>query len=213
MPKPPVAPLPDSLLFRLALAAWLLATAAAAAAPRFDNATETTHRQVTWADFKGRLSGSAAEQAQISTAIQSLPLEVRATPVNKGYWVAAPQAVHFYATMNKALSGAGKGARTELLLAHEQGHFDLTEIMARRLSQRLAGVEAQGASAEEARANVMAKIDRAHRAAVAELAEAQALYDRETKHGVVRRKQRQWDRRIAVMLEEASKPQIELLDR
>ncbi|MEM7354274.1 MAG: DUF922 domain-containing protein [Acidobacteriota bacterium] len=196
------------------LANGVFASLAMAESPSFDHATETTYRRITWDDFRGRLSTSKAEQAQISTAIQSLPFEVEARPLNKGYWVAAPRTVCFFATMNKELSGAGKGARTKLLLSHEQGHFDLTEVVARRLSQRLAGVDAQGASAEEARASVLAKIDRVYRDAVEELGALQRRYDRETQHGVARRVQREWNEEIAAMLrpERTTSPEIELLD-
>ncbi len=178
---------------------------------RFDTDTETTHRQVTWDDFKGRLSRSKMEQAQISTAIHTAQFDLKVTQLNKGFWVATPLALEFYAAMSKVQSGAGRAARTDLLLAHEQGHFDLTEIMARRLGQKLIGVEGQGASAAKARSNVINKIERAHRETVDALHAWQAEYDRETQHGVHRRKQRAWSKKIDGILRNQPDPLL-LLD-
>ncbi len=194
---------------------WILLLAsspeAVAEKTRFDTATETTHRQVTWDDFKGRLTRSKTEQAQISTAIHTAPFDVKMTQLNKGFWVANPLALEFYAVMSKVRSGAGKAARTNQLLAHEQGHFDLTEIMARRLAQKLVGVEGQGASAKKARASVVARIERAHRETVDALHVWQAEYDRETNHGVHRRRQRQWSEKISSILRDTPGPLL-LLD-
>lgn len=172
--------------------------------PPFDNEKQASYRQVTWDDFRGKARRAGEEQARIATAIQAAPIDVKASMINKGYWVALPLSIRFYAAMDKSSSAVGRGGKTELLLAHEQGHFDLTEVMARRLGQRLAGVEGQGASAAKARANVMGKIQRAHDEAVEELRELQARYDRETYHGRSHLGQDEWAEKIAEMLREAS---------
>ena len=205
--------LPTLMLPSLCLAILVLGAPATALAEkiRFDTDTETTHRQITWDDFKGRLTRSKIEQAQISTAIHTAPFDVKMRQLNKGFWVAAPLALEFYAAMSKVQSGAGKAARTDQLLAHEQGHFDLTEIMARRLGQKLVGVEGQGASAAQARSNVISKIEQAHREAVDALHAWQAEYDRETQHGVHRRRQRVWSEKISELLRAAPDPLL-LLD-
>ncbi|MEM7585813.1 MAG: DUF922 domain-containing protein [Acidobacteriota bacterium] len=189
----------------------LAPTVAWAEKTRFDTPTETTHRQITWDDFKGRLTRTQVEQAQISTAIQTAPFEVKMTRLNKGFWVAAPLALEFYAAMSKVQSGAGKAARTDQLLAHEQGHFDLTEIMARRLGHKLVGVEAHGETSAQARAALIEKVERAHRVTVDELNAWQAEYDRATHHGVHRRQQRQWTKKINAWLSETVDP-LHLLD-
>ncbi len=174
--------------------------AASAEPPLFDTATETTYRQVTWEDFKGRPARRQLEQARISTAIQAVPLEIKVTLVDQGSWVAVPLAVEFYSAMSKVESSVGKGARTDQLLAHEQGHFDLTEIMPRRLNRRLVGLESQGASTKGARANLIKKIERAYDQAAEELSELQSSYDARTRHGIARQEQRQWSEKIAEML-------------
>ena len=190
----------------MAVVCGLAALSAIAEATWFDTETETTYRQVTWDDFKGRVKRGQFEQARISTAIQAAPLKIKVTPINKGFWVAAPLAVEFYAAMNKSESSVGRAARTDRLLAHEQGHFDLTEVIARRLNRRLATVESQGASVAGARKNVKKKIDLAYRQAAEELAELQASYDQETRHGLAAAAQRQWSEKIAGMLVAAGRP-------
>lgn len=192
----------------LGLATPGLATPGLAGPPPFDTGTETSYRRVTWDDFKGGLgsspSGRGIERAWISTAIHAVPFEVKVTSTRKGHWVASPISILFYSAMNKAESSAGQGARTDLLLAHEQGHFDLTEVVARRLNRRLDGVESRGATGEAALADVKQKIDRAYQQASAELAELQARYDEETWHGKKRVEQREWIVRIGEMLAETA---------
>ncbi len=166
----------------------------------------------------GKTRHGEGEQARISTAIQSDPFDLKVTLINRGspgggqaeqrpgggqtehLWLAVPLEIAFYATMDKRSSGAGKGARTELLLAHEQGHFDLTEIAARRLAGSLGGAFGQGTTGAEARTDALDKIQRAYDLAVSELEEQHARYDLETSHGQSARDQRDWNENIARML-------------
>lgn len=184
-------------------------------APRFDTEAETTHRRITWDDFLAEAPRSPgkrparrgdSEQARISTAIESDPFDLKVRLINRRspgggqteqLWVATPLDMTFYAVMDKQQSGVGRDARTELLLAHEQGHFDLTEIAARRLLESLAGIEGRGATGAEARTDALGKIQDAYERAVAELEEQQALYDLETSHGQSARRQRDWNQEIA----------------
>lgn len=179
---------------------------AGAQRPPFDHEGATTHRLIGWDDFRGKASRSDEEEARIVTAVEAAPLEVRTSRINKGYWVASPLAVEFYAAMDKRKSSVGRDARTDQLLAHEQGHFDLVETIARRLGRGLAGVEAEGMTAAKAQAAVLRKIEQAYAEAVAELGELQATYDRETGHGTDHHAQREWSEKIAAMLLDAPVP-------
>ncbi len=215
------------------MASWILLAATPASAratpdatapdtvPRFDTETETTHRLVTWDDFQAepsrpargrRIRPGEGEQARIATAIRSDPFDVKVRLINRGYWVAVPLGMTFYAAMDKRSSGAGGGARTDLLLAHEQGHFDLTEIAARQLVRSLGGVEGQGTTGSQARAAVLEKIQQAHDRAVLELEEQQARYDQETSHGQSARGQRDWNDQIARMLQGTARSLLPLGD-
>ena len=83
------------------------------------------------------------------------------------------------------------GQRDAQLLAHEQLHFDLTELAARRIRNRFE--EFKDACSEpggtEPLRRLVTEIDR-------ELQEEQRRYDRETANGVNAQAQDQWRRRI-----------------
>lgn len=77
-------------------------------------------------------------------------------------------------------------SKTDALLAHEQGHFDITGLDARRLMNDLAALRA--ANAEELQRLVTERIERSR-------TEAQAMsdrYDTETDHGRNADIQRRW---------------------
>ena len=81
------------------------------------------------------------------------------------------------------------------LLEHEQLHFDLAEVVARKIRTRVntfgnACTEAGGTDPIQ---EMVAQADR-------ELQEEQQRYDRETSHGLNARSQEQWKHRIRAML-------------
>lgn len=81
------------------------------------------------------------------------------------------------------------------LLDHEQLHFDIAEVVVRKIKARLAGFK--GACAEPGGTDA---IQRMVAEADLELQEEQQRYDRETGHGVNARAQEQWKRRILALL-------------
>jgi len=89
------------------------------------------------------------------------------------------------------------------ILDHEQGHFDLAEIAARRASRHFAGLIRDGKAVATGRDRRTAerKLDAEVKKAMGEiydsLNEAQKTYDQETRHGtafVAQRRHRQWQR-------------------
>lgn len=83
------------------------------------------------------------------------------------------------------------------VLRHEQTHFDITEVHARRMRQRFGTLSA-----------ACAKTDGELRALARQLVEAekemQRRYDRETNHGLVAPRQTAWSADVAGMLARAS---------
>jgi len=81
------------------------------------------------------------------------------------------------------------------LLEHEQLHFDLAELAARRIRKRFGDFRDACAEpgATEKIQSMVSEIDR-------ELQEEQTRYDRETGHGTNMRAQDQWKRRIRAQL-------------
>lgn len=85
--------------------------------------------------------------------------------------------------------------RTDYILAHEQGHFDITEIAARRLHQALQQYNFNRRSYRQ-------DINEIYRAIVNEKENLQAAYDEQSDHSRKRKLQYEWEEKIALMLEE-----------
>jgi hypothetical protein len=101
-------------------------------------------------------------------------------------------------------------AGSDDLLKHEQAHFDLTEAMAQKAQSDLralvetfpAEVDACGESAAKAKAKTvlaseLAKMKKSYSANKKSMIKKQAQYDKETRHGVVEKKQTEWEEKIS----------------
>jgi hypothetical protein len=85
--------------------------------------------------------------------------------------------------------------KTEYILAHEQAHFDITELHARKLYEALYNYEYKPASFKNDIAAIYERI-------VKEKEEMQEAYDGETDHSRKRRLQYDWLEKIDKMLSE-----------
>ena len=85
--------------------------------------------------------------------------------------------------------------KTDYILAHEQAHFDITELHARRLYEALHKYEFNAETFKKDIATIYEKI-------VAEKEAMQQAYDSETDHSRRRRAQYDWLDKIDVMLAE-----------
>ncbi len=83
--------------------------------------------------------------------------------------------------------------RTDYILAHEQGHFDITEIAARRLHQALQQYNFN-------RRTYRQDINEIYRTIVKEKEDLQATYDEASDHSRKRKMQYEWEEKIAMML-------------
>lgn len=77
------------------------------------------------------------------------------------------------------------------LLRHEQLHFDLTELAARKIRQQLDGLQ-KACATPGATAAIEKAIDGIER----EWLDEQAVYDKQTDHGTNLVRQRQWELRV-----------------
>jgi hypothetical protein len=95
------------------------------------------------------------------------------------------------------------------LLQHEQAHFDLTEAMAKKAEADLKDLigtfpaEAEGCGEKTAAANAkklltseLKKLKKSYAANKKLLKKKQAQYDKETKHGIIEKKQAAWEEKI-----------------
>jgi hypothetical protein len=83
--------------------------------------------------------------------------------------------------------------KTEYILAHEQGHFDITELFARKLNESLLKYSFNKRTYRD-------DINRIYQAIVAQKEEMQQAYDGETDHSRKRRIQNEWHEAIEQML-------------
>lgn len=80
-----------------------------------------------------------------------------------------------------------KGAKNSYLLAHEQLHFDISELHARKFKTTLANFDSSGSLAEVKRGmkSIYQQIEKERKA-------MQQKYDRETDHGGNKKAQEKW---------------------
>ncbi len=104
---------------------------------------------------------------------------------------------HVSTTFDPIQSWVRPGARQPDLLRHEQTHFDLTEVAARKLRQRVAALGDPCASYAE-----IADVDNAVGDERGAWEREQQLYDRETANGTNLPNQQGWTTRTAQRLEQ-----------
>ena len=112
--------------------------------------------------------------------------------------------VDVYALMDKLKSSARTGARDERNLRHEQLHFDISEIHARRLHARLSELVVRpeiaqpgGGDAARLRAQFEQEVQLAWDGETQAMNEHQSRYDGETGHGTKKSRQKRWAALVA----------------
>lgn len=87
--------------------------------------------------------------------------------------------------------------KTDYILAHEQGHFDITEIFARKLNEALQNYQFN-------RRTFKPDINNIYQSIVSQKEEYQKMYDDETNHSRNRKMQYEWFDKIQQMLDETA---------
>ena len=178
-------------------ALWILAVISAASPVRAQDVIEwSSERRLSRADFKGRVPSAAGNASMSRLSIDlswgceadELVASARATfDPSQSWW--RPASANVW-------SAERRGAhRDSQLLEHEQVHFDLTEIFARRIRKRFH--ELKDACGEPGGADsVRDDIERINR----DLQDTQRRYDRETGHGTNGVAQLRWVGRVRKLL-------------
>lgn len=149
---------------------------------------------LTWRDFKGKAREWSGVSALTASAIEysydcfgdRIELNVKAVFIPEESWVKPD-------------------AKTDYILAHEQLHFDITEVYARKLRQKL--------SAEVRTCHDVWRIDRIADKIIDEWKAVQDQYDKDTHHSINRDLQDKWIARVAYELESYSGFTLELWTR
>jgi hypothetical protein len=85
--------------------------------------------------------------------------------------------------------------KTDYILSHEQGHFDIAEIFARKLHKKLSEYQFN-------RRTYQKDLDKIYDEVVQGKDKMQNDYDRETNHSINKDKQAEWLQKIRLLLEE-----------
>jgi hypothetical protein len=153
------------------------------------------------ADFQGMPPAAAPVKDNITMVANTMSVvrftyRLRTNSERDGSWTA--QLTHFdcFSAIEPAKCW-NTMPESPRILDHEQGHFDLAEIFARRLQRRFdvlmaeKNASASGRTERAAREALETEIKKIADDAYAALTEAQAAYDKETRHGTRPRAQRE----------------------
>ena len=144
----------------------------------------TPRRLLSWADFKGKPPDNAGVVAA-ETAYTIID-GVRCTGTKFEYRVVAAFRTKQSWVRQSVLRAPGASTRA---LKHEQTHFDLSEVHARRLRRYFAELMAPCRMSSGDLSNAASQIEREEKA-------AQARYDSESDHGRNSTQQTRWDKEV-----------------
>lgn len=142
----------------------------------------TAERKLTWNDFKGQPDKSSTNAALTSSSIN----------IEFGYNRSGLK-YNIKCRFDQNLSWGR--IKNEYILSHEQGHFDIAEIHARKLNQQLKAYKFNNRT-------VGKDINRIYDTVMKEHHALQSKYDDETNYSRDPAKQNEWKIKIDEMLEE-----------
>jgi hypothetical protein len=142
----------------------------------------TVARQLTWSDYKG--SPDAGTDAAASTTTY-LGIEYKLDEKGFGWKIQCCFSITKSWGRNK----------TPHVLEHEQGHFDIAEIFARKLNKKMKEYQFSQATYKTDLKTIYTSI-------TTEKEALQDQYDRETDHSRKKEQQAEWEKKIEKMLTE-----------
>ncbi len=139
-------------------------------------------QRLTWADYKARPETGSDAAASTTTYIgieytirqRDFSFSIRCRFSKKRSW-----GIH----------------KTAYILSHEQGHFDIAEIHARKLNKAMSEYEFNKKTYQKDLRNIYDQV-------MQEKEDMQNRYDKETNHSINKTKQAEWLKKIEEMLEE-----------
>lgn len=149
----------------------------------------SANRPLVWDDFRGQAPADGAEGARTVYLISYLS---RCRGLDFEFTVVAVMLPPSSWVKERVLTSPNESTR---VLRHEQTHFDLTEVHARRMRRYFSELYNPCGVPED---RLKESVDRF----VADEAEAQRKYDLETGHGLRLDRQRAWDDHVDGLLAE-----------
>ena len=140
------------------------------------------NRKLSWTDYKAKPNPESDAAASTTTY---LGISYNITTNDFSYTIES----RFSKTRSWGLH------KTPYILSHEQGHFDISEIFARKLNKKMHEYRFD-------RKTYQKDLKKIYQDILNEKEEMQDDYDTETNHSINKEKQAEWLKRIAKMLEE-----------
>lgn len=135
-------------------------------------------RPLLWKDFKGRPSASSPNKAMTDSGMSiSFSCDGKTAEVSISSFFSP------YKSWTKTKD-------SDRLLAHEQLHFDITELFVRKLRKEISALDTDCEKMNRA-------IEKLYDSNYQAYAKCQAQYDRETKHSIIEEEQLRWEQLVA----------------
>lgn len=162
----------------------LVSSAALAQGSTEDVLAWSADRKLTWEDYKAKPDPNSDAAASTTTY---LSIEYQISNTSFSY------------TIQSRFSRDRSWGRhkSDYILSHEQGHFDIAEIFARKLHKEMSAYTFNKKTYQKDLKKIYDKV-------TDEKEEMQNEYDRETRHSINKEKQAEWLTRIKRLLEEYS---------
>ncbi len=164
--------------FYCLLTCILFHTSSVAAQP-YDTLQWRPSRTLSWNDFKGRAEKFSEDDALTKSSIV-VSFEF-ARPGHINYEIRA--VFHYYGSWAKDY------AKTERLLLHEQTHFNITELFARKIRKELSETDYVPGKFKSTLDEIYSKYETEWKA-------YQRVYDKQTNQGVNTKAQKEWDNKV-----------------
>ncbi len=139
-------------------------------------------KKLTWSDYKADPDPYSDAAASTTTY---LSIEYNITLKYFGYKIES----RFSKTRSWGLH------KTDYILIHEQGHFDIAEIFARKLNKLMKGYKFDWDTYRQ-------DLKKIYQDVLSEKEEMQNKYDEETNHSINKEKQEEWLKKISATLKE-----------
>ena len=192
------------LLVVVLMSVWLVPSAAAfAQAP--EHVPWCASQPISWSLFLAPYPEDGALQAEAAAIHMTINWAVSYVldydrAHNNWYGYVDPSMISVTNTMEPFLSWAAADGKTPDVLNHEQRHFDLNEVYARKLEALLARPRVTGATTDEVRKSLRKAINDTAAAVLDMAARMQSQYDDETAHGTRPDVQASWAAKIDTWL-------------
>ncbi len=144
----------------------------------------SSYRRLNWNDFRSEPKRNTDAVASTSTSL-GIAYQVKNSLLT------------YQVTCNFSKTKSWGLVKTAYILAHEQGHFDITEIYARKLHQALQSYNFN-------KRNYKQDVNQAYQKIVTEKEAFQEIYDKQTDHSRNKKEQAAWLMIIEKLLEDTT---------